>query len=219
MNAFDIIGPIMVGPSSSHTAGAVRIGRVAGELLGETPRRAVIRFHGSFARTYRGHGTDKAIVAGLLGFLPDDGRIRDSLRLAGEAGLDCSFERIDLADAHPNTAMIDLEGASGRHMVVRGASVGGGAIVIEAINDLKVSFGGDYHTLVIAHRDTPGVVAAVADLLAGSRVNIASMKVFRSCRGGEAVMIIETDQAVDPALNRQIGQVSGVRSSAMIKPV
>lgn len=219
MNAFDIIGPVMVGPSSSHTAGAVRIGLAARELLGSQPREAAIHLHGSFARTYRGHGTDKAILAGLLGFAPDDGRIRMSPQFAAEAGMSFAFDTIDLPNAHPNTAVIELRDAAGSQVTVRGASIGGGGIVIESIDDLAVSFSGSYHTLVIAHKDTPGVVAAVAGRLADERINIASMKVFRACRGGGAVMVIETDQAAGEGLKDRLRGLAGIRRVSVVRPL
>lgn len=219
MNSFDIIGPVMVGPSSSHTAGAVRIGLVARALAEEKPVRAIISLHGSFARTGKGHGTDKAILAGLLGFQPDDGRIRVSPQLAREAGLEVVFRQIDLPGAHPNTAVIELVSETGRTTRVRGASTGGGRIAIESVNDLDVSFSGDYPTLVISHRDTPGIVAAVTRQLSERQINIANMKVFRPCRGGVAVMVIETDQPLDKSLCGSIGAISGIRSASLILPV
>lgn len=219
MNSFDIIGPVMVGPSSSHTAGAVRIGLVARALAEGQPVRAAIGLYGSFARTWKGHGTDKAIVAGLLGFHPDDERIRVSLQLAREAGLTVTFRQIDLPGAHPNTAVIELEGEGGQTTTVRGASTGGGRIVIESVNNLDVSFGGDYPTLVISHHDTPGIVAAVTRQLSDRQINIANMKVFRSYRGGSAVMVIETDQPIEKALSSVICAMPEIHSAALILPV
>jgi L-serine dehydratase len=219
MNSFDIIGPVMVGPSSSHTAGAVRIGLIARALADGRPVRATIGLHGSFARTWKGHGTDKAIVAGLLGFHPDDERIRTALQLARAAGLTVTFRQIDLPGAHPNTAVIELACADGQVTVVRGASTGGGRIVIESVNNLDVSFSGDYPTLVISHHDTPGIVAAVTRQLSDRQINIANMKVFRSYRGGIAVMVIETDQPIGKSLSGVISAMPGIRSTALILPV
>lgn len=219
MNCFDIMGPVMVGPSSSHTAGAVRIGRVARALAGQQPVRAVIRLHGSFAKTYRGHGTDRAILAGLLGFNPDDERIRISPRLCREAGLDYTLQQVALPGAHPNTAIIELECSDGRQTIVQGASTGGGRILIESINGLNVSFRGEYHTLVISHRDAPGVISRVTRQLAERHINIATMKVFRSFRGGTAVMIIETDEQINPAVCDNIKHLTGVSQAIWIEPV
>ncbi len=219
MNSFDIIGPVMVGPSSSHTAGAVRIGLIARELAAAPPEKARIGLAGSFAGTGRGHGTDKAILGGLLGFKPDDTRIRMSEQLAREAGLDYAFHAIDLPGAHPNTAVIELWCQDGRKTVVRAASTGGGRIRIESINGLEVSFRGEYTTLVIRHRDVPGSVAAVTRLLSDQQINIASMRVFRSSRGGQAVMVIELDQPVSQSLVHSIGELSGIGSAVLVRPV
>jgi L-serine dehydratase len=219
MNVFDIIGPVMVGPSSSHTAGAVRIGRIARRLLREQPKEAVIILHGSFARTYKGHGTDRAVIAGLLGMLPDDERIRDSLRLADESGMKYSFEVAVLKDAHPNTVLINAVGQNGETVSVQGSSVGGGNIVISRINGMAVEFTGEYNTLLISHMDTPGVVATVTNLLAGNDINIANMKVFRSYRGGEAIMIIETDQEVKREFVTLIECLRGIKKATLIEPI
>lgn len=149
MRLFDVLGPVMTGPSSSHTAGAVRIGLTARNLLGETPKTAEILLHGSFAATGRGHGTDRALVAGLLGMLPDDERIPDSFSLAQQAGLDYTIGTVVLRGAHPNTALLRLEGVSGRKLEVMGASIGGGRINICQIDGITTNFGGDHNTLIV----------------------------------------------------------------------
>lgn len=209
-NVFDIIGPIMIGPSSSHTAGAVRLGMIARALLGESPSNAEIKLHGSFARTYKGHGTDKALIAGLLGFAPDDLRIRDSLQLAKEQGLSYTFEPVDLGDLHPNTALIDLESASGKTLSMLGSSVGGGKVRIHQVNGLPAEFTAQYDTLIVYHRDTPGVIAAVTNILATHHMNIGQMRVYRSHRGGRSVIVLETDEQVDENLCQQVRAVSNV---------
>ena len=219
MNCFDIIGPVMVGPSSSHTAGAVRLGQFARALLAEQPVRAAIGLCGSFARTGYGHGTDKAILAGLLGFTPDDERIPLSRELAGAAGLVFTLDSLQLEGVHPNTAVIELWGKSGRQVSMRGASTGGGRVRVEAINGLEVSFCGEYATLVIRHLDAPGIVADVTRLLSVRRINIANMRVFRSHRGGPAVMVIETDQAIPADLCQAIGQTGGVQEAVLLAPL
>ncbi len=193
---FDIAGPIMVGPSSSHTAGAVRLGAMARIILGEPPVAAHIKLHGSFAQTYRGHGTDKALVGGLLGFAPDDERIREALSLAAGQGLKFTFSTVDLPDVHPNTAVLVLTGASGQTRQVVGASVGGGNIVITRIDGYPVRVTGQYHTLITIHDDKPGVIAVVTRKLADEGVNIAFMQVSRRERGEEALMVIEADEAI-----------------------
>lgn len=171
MNVFDIIGPVMIGPSSSHTAGAVRLGRVAYKLLGTEAVSARIELTGSFAQTYRGHGTDKALVAGIMGMDSDDERIRRSLELAAEAGMEVAFVETNIPNAHPNTARITLTGRHGESAVVQGASVGGGSILITAINGMSVSFTGQYNTILVRHLDKPGAIAAVTQFMAGSGMN------------------------------------------------
>lgn len=196
MHVFDIIGPIMIGPSSSHTAGAARIGRVARRLLGEAPIKAEIGLYGSFAATAKGHGTDRALVAGLLDMDVDDPRLRDSLQIAAASGLEVAFSEVFLRDAHPNTAVIQARGEK-REVSLRAASVGGGAIRVEALSGLPVSFSGSAHTLVVAHNDRPGVIANASGLLAYRGLNIATMQVSREKAGGRAVMVIETDAIPD----------------------
>ena len=198
MRLFDVLGPVMTGPSSSHTAGALRIGLTARNLLGEAPKTAEILLHGSFAATGRGHGTDRALVAGLLGMLPDDERIPDSFSLAQQAGLDYTIGTVVLRGAHPNTALLRLEGVSGRKLEVMGASIGGGRIMVVEMNGLRANFSGDLPTLIVHNVDQPGHVSEVTSMLAHKGVNIATMQLYRDHPGGNAVMIIETDKAVPP---------------------
>lgn len=207
MNVFDIIGPIMIGPSSSHTAGAARIGRTAYLLLGEDVAKAHIILHGSFASTYRGHGTDKALVAGVLGMEPWDPGIRTSLQLAEEKGVEIDFETMELDQAHPNTALIELTGVTGKRLSVQGASVGGGNIRITHINGMEVSITGQRHTLIVFHRDVPGAIANVTAILAEERANICQFGLNRKEQGGDAIMTMETDTDFDPALEEKIQQL------------
>ena len=190
---FDIVGPVMIGPSSSHTAGAVRLGLMARKILGEPAVRAEINLHGSFAQTYRGHGTDKALIAGILGFTPDDERIREALTLARHQGMDYRFQTVNLEDAHPNTAVIYLVGVTGRVARVRGASVGGGNILITNIDGYAVELTGQYPALITIHRDRPGVITQVTQILSRYEVNIAFLRVSRRTRGGTAMKIMELD--------------------------
>ncbi|MDN5326000.1 MAG: L-serine dehydratase [Moorella sp. (in: firmicutes)] len=199
MDAFQIIGPVMIGPSSSHTAGAVRIGRLARAILGEQPVRAEILLHGSFACTVRGHGTDRALVAGLLGFDVADERVREALELAPREGLEVTFGEKDLGDVHPNSVQLNLEGREGK-VRVEASSLGGAQVVIKKIDAFEVEIYGDLPTLVAAYPDRPGVIAAVAALLAGVGVNIAGMRVSRREAGEQALMVVETDQAIPPGL-------------------
>lgn len=217
MHLFDIIGPIMIGPSSSHTAGAARIGLVARSLLEKQPVRARIGFYGSFADTYRGHGTDRAIIAGLLGMAVDDERLRNSPEYAAAAGLQVEFYQADLRDAHPNTVVLDLEDADGHALHVQASSVGGGAIRVDELDGLKVSFSMTQDTLVLEQRDTPGIVARVSGLIAGSSVNIATMQLFRDHLGGRAVMVLETDSQPDPETIEKIRAVRGVQRVTLLK--
>ena len=211
MHLFDIIGPIMIGPSSSHTAGAARIGLVARSLLGGTPVRARVGLYGSFADTGSGHGTDRAIIAGLLGMGVDDARLRESRRFAGEAGMEVEFYTAELRDAHPNTAVIDVEDAAGHALHLQASSIGGGNIRVDELNGMKVSFSLNQDTLVLEHRDIAGVVAHVSGLLAAARVNIATMQVFRDHLGGRAVMVLELDSLPDGATMAQIRALPEVR--------
>ena len=193
VSAFDIIGPIMVGPSSSHTAGAVRLGQIGRLILGCQPTDAHIELHGSFAQTGKGHGTDKAIVAGLLGLATYDERIRDSFTIAKTAGMQFHFETVDLGnEAHPNTVRLILQ--AGKHKVqVTGASVGGGMIEITNIQGYSTRFSGEYETLLVIAKDRPGTINAVTGWLLEHNINIAFFRVERRRRGGEAIMVIETD--------------------------
>ena len=196
MNLIDIIGPVMVGPSSSHTAGAVRIGLISRRLLGEPVADAKIYMHGSFAATGKGHGTDRALVAGLLGMQVDDERIPVSSKLAEGRKMTFSFHNIELMDAHPNSVKLELTGVTGKQLEIVAASVGGGQIQICEIDGLTANFAGNYPTLVVHNQDRPGHVMSVTTLLAHRSINIATMQLFRDARGGYAVMVVECDQEI-----------------------
>ena len=195
----DIIGPVMVGPSSSHTAGALRIAYMARKLAGELPAHVEFRLLGSFAHTLTGHGTDKALVAGMLGFAPDDLRIRSSFAHAREAGLDFTFTPLPDCDdyEHPNTIDIVIETAEGGRMEVRGESVGGGAAVIRKIDGVDVYITGENHSIVVQQRDLPGVLAHIATSLSAHGVNIATARLYREQRGDTAWTVLETDQRIN----------------------
>ena len=195
-NLFDILGPTMVGPSSSHTAGACRLGNVARAILCGTPDRATIGLHGSFAMTGEGHGTKKALIGGLLGFAPDDTRLRDSLEQAEAQHLEVSFETVDLGeDAHPNSARIEAERA-GERTVVIGESIGGGRIRVCSIDGFPVSFSGALPTLVVLADDVPGTIAGITGVLAERELNLATMRVDRTGRGERAMTTIELDGVI-----------------------
>ena len=210
MRLFDVLGPVMTGPSSSHTAGAVRIGLTAWRLLGSRPLNAEIQLHGSFAATGRGHGTDKALVAGLLGMQPDDPRIPQSFELARQAGLQFSIGSVTLRGAHPNTAVLHLTGEDGRSLEVVGASIGGGRISICQIDGITTNFGADYNTLIVHNLDTPGHVAAVTGCLSDHAINIATMQLYRSTAGGYAVMVLECDQPIPDEVIAELRQKPGI---------
>ncbi|MGH7617385.1 MAG: L-serine ammonia-lyase, iron-sulfur-dependent subunit beta, partial [Gemmatimonadaceae bacterium] len=199
VSLLDIIGPVMVGPSSSHTAGACRLGLLARGLVGGTPDRARIELHGSFARTGEGHGTDKAIVAGLMGFRPDDERIRNALDIAEHDGLAYKFAKTSLDDeAHPNTVRITLERGE-RLAVMVGSSLGAGRVLVSEIDGFPVEVSGHYHTIVLVAEDVKGSVARIATLLSDDGLNIATLRLTRKQRGGDAFMVIELDEC--PAEN------------------
>ncbi|MDY6325646.1 MAG: L-serine ammonia-lyase, iron-sulfur-dependent subunit beta [Catonella sp.] len=211
MTLSDIIGPVMVGPSSSHTAGAVKIGEVSRKLLGEAPVEAEIGLHGSFATTGRGHGTDRAIIAGLLNMAVDDTRIPDSFSWAEKEGLKFHFYTVDLGDdAHPNSAKLNISGKSGRSMEIIASSIGGGRIMIDKIDGLTANFSGDHPTLIVQNLDQPGHVAEVTTMLEHKSVNIATMQLYRSNRGGKAVMVIECDQEVPPESVKWLSHLEGI---------
>lgn len=217
MNVFDIVGPVMIGPSSSHTAGAVRIGYVAGLLLGSPAVIAEIHLHGSFARTYKGHGTDKALIAGILGMMPDDERIRNSPRIAEEAGLAVTIIPGSIPGAHPNTALILLTSADGGQVSVQGSSIGGGNIVINQINGLPVEFSGQSDTLIVLHRDTAGVIAEVSQYLGERGINISNFRLSRSEKGGIAIMTIEVDGKVEALMNEHISGMPNILRSIALR--
>ena len=191
MDIFDIIGPVMVGPSSSHTAGAVRIGYIAGKLMGEPIAKAEIRLYGSFLATGKGHGTRKELVAGLLGMKPDDMRIPNSFEIAKEHGIEVVFGESTLREAHPNTAQILLTSVTGKKLENVGESLGGSRINIAQIDGITTNFSGDYPTLVVHNMDQPGHVAEVTSMLAHKSVNIATMQLYRANRGGNSVMVLD----------------------------
>jgi len=200
LSIFDIIGPIMVGPSSSHTAGAVRLGLVARSLFGEQPESALIELHGSFAETGRGHGTDRALVAGLLGMEPSDERIPTSFELARESGIQIHFQDVDLGESqHPNTVHFVLS-AAGRNMEITGSSVGGGMIAVTRLDGFPVNLTAEYETLLIVGEDRPGTINAITARLYEEHINVAFFNVARDQRGGQAIMIIETDDSIPMGL-------------------
>ena len=212
INIFDMMGPVMVGPSSSHTAGAARIGNMGRTLLGEEVARADIGLYGSFAETGFGHGTDRALLAGLLGMKPDDLRIPNAYEEANRAGMAYSFRTVELRDAHPNTALLELTGKSGKKLTLQAASIGGGAIVVNKIDGIDVNFTGDFNTLIVRNQDESGSVAAITSILSQVHINVANMSVTRPRRGGDALMVIETDQHIKPRQVEFLSELPGILS-------
>ena len=212
INIFDMMGPVMVGPSSSHTAGAARIGNMGRTLLGEEVARADIGLYGSFAETGYGHGTDRALLAGLLGMKPDDLRIPNAYEEANCAGMAYSFRTVELRDAHPNTALLELTGKSGKQLTLQASSIGGGAIVVNKIDGIDVNFTGDFNTLIVRNQDESGSVAAITSILSQVHINVANMSVNRHRRGGDALMVIETDQHIKPRQVEFLSELPGILS-------
>jgi L-serine dehydratase len=213
VSLLDIIGPVMVGPSSSHTAGACRLGLLARCLVGGTPERARVELHGSFARTGEGHGTDKAIVGGLMGFRPDDERLRDALGIAEREGLDYRFEKTTLGEeteVHPNTVRITAERGD-RTSVMVGSSLGAGRVLVTEIDGYPVEVTGNYHTIVLVAEDVKGSVARIATILADDEINIATLRLTRKARGGDAFMVIEVDEQPDEKVRADIRTLPWVR--------
>ncbi|MDY6013080.1 L-serine ammonia-lyase, iron-sulfur-dependent subunit beta [Clostridium sp.] len=219
VGVFDILGPIMIGPSSSHTAGAARLGKVARAVAGDEVIDVTFYLHGSFAKTYKGHGTDRALVAGILGMEPSDKRLRNSLEIAKEIGLKFKFVETDLGDVHPNTVKFDMLTKSGERREVIGSSIGGGSIKITEVNGNRVEFTGEYPTLIMSQKDVPGVVSKVTNLLYSEGINIAFMSVFRRQKGQGANMVFELDHTVDDDTVEKLKTIEEVNRVIMINPV
>ena len=212
---FDILGPVMVGPSSSHT-GAARLGKVARAVAGEKIVDVKFLLHGSFAKTYKGHGTDKALLAGILGMKPDDERLRSSLSIAKEEGLNFEFIERDLGDYHPNTVKFVMECESGNVCEVLGSSVGGGSIEIVEVNGNEANFSGAYPTLITCHDDKFGTVNKVTKLLSEHEINIAFMNVSRTQKGMDATMTLEIDNKIDESVIKRMEEIDGIKKVILI---
>lgn len=210
MNIFEILGPVMVGPSSSHTAGAVRIGYVCRKLMGEKIVTADIELYGSFLLTGKGHGTPQAIVAGLLGMTPDDARIPDSFEIAKAQGLKFTIGEAKLKEAHPNSVLLKLTGESDKELEVIGESLGGSIINIAQIDGLPANISGDYPTLIASNMDVPGMVAKVSKVLFEAKINIAQMHLYRASRGKNSVLIAECDQEIEDKTLNDIRDLDGI---------
>lgn len=217
IGVFDIIGPNMIGPSSSHTAGALRIALLAGKMVQGRVAQADFTLYGSFARTYRGHGTDRALLGGILGFDTEDKRIRDSFALAEAAGLRYSFtEDTVTTPTHPNTVAVALQSETGETTRVMGVSVGGGRVSIKRINGVKIDFSGEYNTIMIRQLDKPGIVAYIANALSEYSINIAYMRLYRENKGENAYSIIEVDGEISPQVVERIAACPDIHEALLI---
>ena len=218
ISVFDVLGPNMIGPSSSHTAGAAVIAGVARKLIAPPLKKVEFTLYGSFAKTYRVHGTDRALLGGILGFDTDDVRIRDSFEIARQRGLEFAFIPNETQqDVHPNTADIRMENESGQVMTVRGVSLGGGKMKITRINGVEVDFTGEYSALIVIHQDTPGVVAHITHVLSEHNVNIAFMRLFREARGHTAYSIIESDGTLPESIPAQLQKNAYIRDVMLVQ--
>ena len=208
-SVFDIIGPVMVGPSSSHTAGAVRIGLIARGLFNGKPKHVDIYLYGSFMETYQGHGTDVALVGGLLGYDTDDDRIKSSLQTAEEVGMKVNFIEMAEERSHPNTAILNMRDGE-KEISVEGVSIGGGKIEVVAINGFNIAISGNYPALLVFHKDTFGTIGRIANILGDSSINVGSMQVSRKEKGDQALMTCELDDAINEDIIEKIKNVDGV---------
>lgn len=213
---FDVLGPIMIGPSSSHTAGAARLGKIARTIVNKPIKDVTFLLHGSFKETYKGHGTDRALVAGILGMMPDDERLRDALLIAEKEGLEVHFLPADLGQVHPNTVKILMTDCDDINWEVLGSSIGGGLVEIYEINGNKVKITGEYPTIITCHDDIPGTVSKLSTLFYDNDINIAHMTLVRSQKGKDATMTFEVDNNVSEELIAAIKAVEGVNRVILI---
>ena len=220
MNIFDIMGPVMIGPSSSHTAGALQIGYLAYIILNQVPAKAVIKFHGSFAETYQGHGSDKAVVGGLLGYRPDDVRIRTSLQDAISIGMHYKFETINILNAHPNTIVIEAETADGIKTSIVGVSVGGGNIIIKSLAGIDIEYTGSLNTLIVEMYDYMGAISQITGLFVAKCINIERMRFFQSENGrNKAIAIVETSDTLNDEIAETIQGLEKVTAAIYLPTI
>ena len=218
-SVFDILGPIMIGPSSSHTAGAARLAKVAALIAGKDIESVQFVLHGSFAKTYKGHGSDKALVAGILGMDPWDDNLKDSIAIAEKLGLVFDFVEGDLGDVHPNTIKFIITKQNKKIVEIVGSSIGGGNIIIFEVDGESVEFTGKYPTIIINHRDIPGMISKVSTILYDENINIALMKVYRNSKGLKAAMVFETDSIVPEEVINKIKILGDIYDIREIAPV
>lgn len=219
VGVFDVLGPIMVGPSSSHTAGAVRLGNIAKAIAADEIQEVEFLLHGSFAKTYKGHGTDKALVAGIMGLETHDEKLRYSLEIARELGLRVTFTETDLGDCHPNTVKILITCKNGKTCEVLGSSIGGGNIEVLEINGNKANFSGSYPTIITCHDDKVGTVAKISNILYKNEINIAFVNLGRTQKGKGATMTCEVDSDISDAVVEEIKAIDGINKVITINPL
>ena len=216
VGVFDILGPIMVGPSSSHTAGAARLGKIAGTIVNKPIKEVSFLLHGSFKETYKGHGTDRALVAGILGFLPDNPNLKDSISIANEKGIIIRFLPADLGQVHPNTVKFLIKDIDDIEWEVLGSSIGGGLVEIHEINGKKVKITGEYPTIITCHNDVPGTVSKISTLFYENKINIAFMSLGRNQKGKDATMTLEVDTTISDEIINEIKSINGVNRVIVI---
>ena len=218
LSVFDVLGPNMIGPSSSHTAGAAIIAFLAQKMISPPLIKVDFTLYGSFAKTYKGHGTDRALLGGIMGFSADDTRIRDSFRIAEERGLEFSFTpNEEETEVYPNTVDISMENEAGRKMVIRGESLGGGKVRIVRINQVKVEFTGEYSAVIVIHQDKPGVAAHITKCLSDMNINIAFMRLFRKGKGAIAYTIVESDERLPVEIGEKIRENANVHEVMIVQ--
>lgn len=216
IGVFDVIGPIMIGPSSSHTAGAARLGKIARTIVNKPIKSVTFLLHGSFKETYKGHGTDRALVAGILGMEPEDARLRTSLEIAKEEGLSFEFQPADLGQCHPNTVKMLMTDCDGMSWEVLGSSIGGGLVTIQEINGNKVQITGEHPTIITCHDDIPGTVSKVSTVIFENNINIAHMTLVRSQKGKDATMTMEVDHRLSDEVVETIKGIAGINRVIVI---
>lgn len=219
ISVFDVLGPNMIGPSSSHTAGAAVIGALAGKIMTPPIKKAEFTLYGSFAKTYQGHGTDRALLGGVMGFSTDDTRIRDSFRIARERGIDYTFTPNETeTEIHPNTVDIRMENEAGQVMTVRGESLGGGKVRIVRINGVSVDFTGEYSSVIVIQQDQPGVVAHITKVISDLGINIAFLRLFRDAKGHTAYTIVESDSRLPEDILDALRENPNIRDVMLVQP-
>lgn len=216
---FDVIGPIMVGPSSSHTAGAAKMAKVARILCDEEIKSVKFLLHGSFAQTYKGHGTDRALIAGILGFEPDDERLKEAFTYAKESNLDYEFIETSLGDVHPNTVKFEITTISGNKKEVIGSSIGGGNIEILNIDGNEIELSLDKTNIITSHKDVPGVIFEITKLISSENINIANMKVVQKEKGQKANMFIEIEASLTADFVKKLNQIDAIENIMVVNPI